>query len=40
MISSDSGGGLIDCHSDDCKWDEWTKTKDYKLHLKEIEERN
>ena len=40
LISSDSGGALIPCMSDNCKYSEWMKTKDYQKHLKEIEERN
>jgi len=38
LISSDGGGGLIDCYSKNCKFEEWTKTEDYKEHLKEIRE--
>lgn len=40
MISSDGGGGCIPCHSDNCKFQEWMKTDDYKLHEKEVQERN
>lgn len=40
LISSDGGGGLMDCMSDDCKYQEWMKTDDYKKHLVEVEERN
>ena len=40
LISSDAGGGLMPCFSDNCKFQEWKETEDYKLHLKEIEERN
>ena len=49
MISSDAGGCLMPCHYDDEKeanekcekaWVKWMKTKDYKKHLKEVEERN
>ena len=40
MISSDGGGALIDCYSDDCKYAEWMKTKDYRKFLKECKEKN
>jgi|WetSurMetagenome_2_1015567.scaffolds.fasta_scaffold1428936_2 hypothetical protein len=40
LISSDGGGGLIDCHTKKCQYYKWMKTKDYKLHLKEVRERN
>ena len=40
MISSDGGGGLMDCGTKDCKYGEWMKTKDYQKHLKEVQERN
>lgn len=51
MISSDAGGCVMDCFSgygddEDAKllceksWNEWQKTDDYQLHLKECEERN
>ncbi len=40
LISSDGGGALMDCMSDDCKYPKWIKTKDYQKHLKEVEERN
>jgi hypothetical protein len=40
MISSDGGGGLIPCYSKNCKWEEWSKTPDYKKHLREVKERN
>lgn len=51
MISSEAGGCVMDCFSaygddEDAKllyeksWNEWQKTDDYKLHLKECEERN
>lgn len=39
LISSDGGGGLIPCLSDNCKWVEWSEKEDYKKHLQEIKER-
>ena len=51
-ISTDAGGGLIPCcypgygateeeiERCDKAWAKWRKTKDFKLHLKEIEENN
>jgi len=40
LISSDGGGALMGCYSDNCNYGDWMETADYKLHLKEIEERN
>ena len=40
LISLDGGGGLIDCYSDDCKFDEYKESKQYKLDQDEIERRN
>jgi len=40
LISTDGGGALIDCFSDDCKYPEWMKTEDFKKHNKEIREKN
>ena len=56
MISSDAGGGVMDCYAEygdmskeeDKKalelhikcWKEWLKSDDYKLHCKEVNERN
>ena len=40
LVSSDKGGGLIDCMSDKCSFNKWVKTKEGKKHLKEVEENN
>lgn len=50
MISSDGGGGVIPCCYDNTNskliekcnkaWEEWRKTKDYKLHEMEVQELN
>ena len=40
MVSSDGGGGLMSCYSDDCKFDEWMKTPAYKEHLEQCRIRN
>lgn len=50
MYSSDGGGGLIPCCDDDSDPKQvkkcmkahakWHKSKDYKLYLKEIKEKN
>lgn len=40
MISSDGGGGLMDCYSNKCEYRKWMKTKDYKKHQKEVKEKN
>ena len=40
MISKDGGGGILSCDSKNCKYAEWTKTADYKEHIKETKELN
>ena len=41
MISLDGGGGLMDCMSDDCKYDEeYKNSPKYKKYQREIKRRN
>ena len=40
LISLDGGGGLIDCYSDDCKFDEYKDSEEYLLDIAEIKRRN
>jgi hypothetical protein len=40
LVSSDAGGCLMPCYSDNCDFINWLKTKEGKKHLKECQERN